>query len=60
VDDDSISGLIAKMKPRFVLLSADNNTVDDNKVTKITDHNFIAVSGKKKNAHNSVDNGKTQ
>jgi len=49
-DDDSISGLITQMKARFVLLASDNDAVDDNKVTKISDHNFIAVSGKKKNA----------
>lgn len=50
VDNDSISVLVAQMKPRFVLLAANNDTVDDNKVTKITDHNFIAVPGQQKNA----------
>lgn len=49
-DNDSLSLLNAQMKPRFVLLSAGNDAVDDNNATKITDRNFIAVSSRKKNA----------
>ena len=48
-DDDSLNLLNAQMKPRFILLAEDNETVADDKVTKITDHNFIAVAGRAKN-----------
>ena len=44
-DNDSLNLLNAQMKPRFILLDTGNDTADDRNVTKITDHNFIAVSG---------------
>lgn len=52
-NSDSLKLLNTQMKPRFILIAADNHTVDDDKATKITDRNFIAVAAQKKKADNN-------
>ncbi len=52
---DALNLLSAQMKPRYVLLAGGNDAVDDETVTKITDRNFIAVSGTKRNSEDKVE-----